>query len=68
MKALDDPETSKAISASTAEFKAFAVTQRPTFVIRSEIENTAIFSGIYRAEPILAAIDAMVADETAYSQ
>ena len=66
--ALDDPETSKNISASTAEFNAFAVTQRPTFVIRSEIEDTAIFSGIYRAEPILAAIDAMIADENAYSQ
>jgi predicted DsbA family dithiol-disulfide isomerase len=66
--ALDDPETSSTISASTAEFNAFAVTQRPTFVIRSEIEDTAIFSGIYRAEPILAAIDAMIADENAYAQ
>jgi len=66
--ALDDPETSKNISASTAEFNAFAVTQRPTFVIRSEIEDTAIFSGIYRAEPILAALDAMIADENAYRQ
>jgi hypothetical protein len=55
-------------SESTAEFNAFAVTQRPTFVIRSEIEDTAIFSGIYRAEPILAAIGAMIADENAYSQ
>ena len=66
--ALDDPETSKAISASTAEFNAFAVNQRPTFVIRSEIEDTAVFSGIYRAEPILAALDAMIADENAYSR
>jgi predicted DsbA family dithiol-disulfide isomerase len=66
--ALDDPETSKAISASTSEFNAFAVTQRPTFVIQSEIDDTAIFSGIYRAEPILAAIDAMIADENAYRQ
>ena len=66
--ALDDPETSKTISASTAEFNSFAVTQRPTFVIRSEIEDTAILSGIYRAEPILAAIDAMMANENAYAQ
>lgn len=66
--ALDDPVTSRSISASTAEFHSFAVNQRPTFVVRSEIEDTTIFSGIYRAEPILAAIDAMIADENAYAR
>lgn len=67
-RAVDDPATSQSIAVSTAEFSSFAVNQRPTFVIRSEIEDTAIFSGIYRAEPILAAIDAMIGDENVYEQ
>ncbi|MGA8657292.1 MAG: DsbA family protein [Chthoniobacterales bacterium] len=67
-RAVDDPATSRSISASTAEFNSFPVNQRPTFVIRSKIEDTAIFSGIYRAEPVLAALDAMIADENAYAE
>jgi hypothetical protein len=41
---------------------------RAAFVIRSGIEDTAIFSGIYRSEPLIAAIDAMIADEDAYAR
>jgi len=45
-----------------------AVKLRAAFVIRSGIEDTAIFSGIYRSEPLIAAIDAMIADEDAYAR
>lgn len=52
--------------ASTAEFHALQGTQRPTFVIDSEIGDRAIFSGIAVLPPLAAAIDAMLEDLTAY--
>jgi predicted DsbA family dithiol-disulfide isomerase len=65
---IDDPETVAEIKASTAEFNAYKINQRPSFVIRSRIEDTVIFSGLYRVEPVIAAIDAMIADEEAYAR
>jgi predicted DsbA family dithiol-disulfide isomerase len=53
--------------ASTAEFHALQVTQRPTFVVDSEIGDRAIFSGFARVEPIAATIDAMLEDLAAYA-
>lgn len=64
--AVNDPATIAEIRASTSEFNAYGLNQRPTFVIRSEIEDTVIFSGLYRVEPLTAAIDAMIGDEDAY--
>ena len=52
--------------ASTAEFHALQVTQRPTFVIESEIGDRAIFSGIATLPPLVVAIDAMLEDLAAY--
>ena len=60
------PEVEARARASTAEFHAFQVTQRPTFVIDSEIGDRAIFSGFAKLEPIAATIDAMLDDLTAY--
>jgi predicted DsbA family dithiol-disulfide isomerase len=51
---------------STAEFHALQVTQRPTFVIESEIGDRAIFSGFAKVEPLVAALDAMLDDAVAY--
>lgn len=51
---------------TTAEFNALQVTQRPTFLLENSIGDRAVFSGIVRAAPIAAAIDAMLADEAAY--
>ena len=48
--------------ATTAEFHALQVTQRPTFVVDSEIGDRAIFSGFAKLEPIAATIDAMLDD------
>lgn len=52
--------------ASTAEFHALQVTQRPTFVIESEIGDRAIFSGIVALQPLVATIDAMLEDLATY--
>jgi predicted DsbA family dithiol-disulfide isomerase len=52
--------------ASTAEFHALQVTQRPTFTIESEIGDRAIFSGIATLPPLVATIEAMLEDLAAY--
>jgi predicted DsbA family dithiol-disulfide isomerase len=65
---LNDPATNEEIRATTAEFNRLNLNQRPTFVIRSAIDDTAIFSGLYRPEPILSALAAMIADEDSYER
>jgi predicted DsbA family dithiol-disulfide isomerase len=52
--------------ATTAEFHALQVTQRPTFVIDSEIGDRAVFSGIAILPPLVTTIDAMLEDLAAY--
>jgi predicted DsbA family dithiol-disulfide isomerase len=54
------------VRASTAEFHALKVTQRPTFVIDSEIGDRAVLSGFATLPPLAAAIDAMLDDAAAY--
>jgi len=61
------PEVEKAIRKTTAEFHALQVTQRPTFVLDSSIADRVIFSGVWRLDPLVAAIEAMLADLTAYA-
>lgn len=53
--------------ATTAEFHALQVTQRPAFLIENSIGDRALFSGVARAEPLAAAIDALLSDEAAYA-
>ncbi|MFN2474990.1 MAG: DsbA family protein [Chthoniobacterales bacterium] len=60
------PEIETRIRASTADFHAMQVNQRPTFVVDSTIGDRAVFSGFAKAEPISAAIDAMLEDLVAY--
>ena len=52
--------------ATTAEFHALQVTQRPTFVIDSEIGDRAVFCGIAILPPLVTTIDAMLEDLAAY--
>ncbi len=59
-------EIEKRIRATTAEFHAMQVTQRPTFVIDSEIGDRAIFSGFAKLEPIATTLDSMLDDISAY--
>jgi predicted DsbA family dithiol-disulfide isomerase len=61
------PEIEKRVRASTAQFHALQVTQRPTFVLESNIGDRAVFSGCWRAEPLIAAIETMLADAAAYA-
>ena len=67
-RAVDDEKTLNTIKASTAEFNLLRVNQRPTFLLRSAIEDTALLSGIYRPEPVFSAIEAMISDEDAYER
>jgi predicted DsbA family dithiol-disulfide isomerase len=55
------------VDASTADFFAHQISQRPAFVLTDAIGDKAIFSGLVRLEPLVATIDAMLADTTAYA-
>ena len=55
------------VDASTAEFLAHRIGQRPAFILEDDIGDKAVFSGIVRAEPIAATIDAMLSDTAAYA-
>lgn len=59
-------EIEKRVRATTASFHALQVTQRPTFVMESSIGDRAVFSGFWRLGPLVAAVDAMLADAAAY--
>ncbi|HWZ93596.1 MAG TPA: DsbA family protein [Opitutaceae bacterium] len=61
------PEIEARVRASTAEFHALQVTQRPAFVLEDPIGDRAVFSGLATAAPLIAAIDAMLADTAAYA-
>jgi predicted DsbA family dithiol-disulfide isomerase len=61
------PEIEKRVRASTAEFHALQVTQRPTFVIDTEIGDRAVFSGVVKLEPLTATLDSMLDDAIVYA-
>ena len=63
----ESPEVAARIAASTAEFFAHQIDQRPAFVLTSGIGDKAVFSGLAKPEPLAAAIEAMLADEAAYA-
>ena len=60
-------EIEERVRASTAEFHALQVTQRPTFVIGTEIGDRAVFSGVVKLEPLTATLDSMLDDAAAYA-
>ncbi|PWT79914.1 MAG: disulfide bond formation protein DsbA [Acidobacteria bacterium] len=61
------PEIEKRIRASTAEFHALQVTQRPAFVIDTEIGDRAVFSGVVKLEPLASTLDSMLDDAAIYA-
>jgi predicted DsbA family dithiol-disulfide isomerase len=61
------PVVEKRVRASSAEFRAIQITQRPAFVIDTEIGDRAIFSGVVKLEPLAATIDSMLDDAAAYA-
>lgn len=61
------PEIEKGVRASTAEFHALQITQRPAFLIDTEIGDRAVFSGVVKLEPLTATLDSMLDDAAAYA-
>jgi predicted DsbA family dithiol-disulfide isomerase len=61
------PEVEARARATTAEFHALQVNQRPTFLLENRIGDRAVFSGLATAAPLAAAIDAMLNDAAAYA-
>jgi predicted DsbA family dithiol-disulfide isomerase len=61
------PAMEERIRASTDEFYALKVTQRPTFVLDSPIGDRAVFSGFARAAPLIATVESMLEDLIAYA-
>lgn len=61
------PAIENRVRASTEEFHALQITQRPAFVIDTEIGDRAIFSGVVKLEPLTATIDSMLDDAAAYA-
>jgi predicted DsbA family dithiol-disulfide isomerase len=55
------------VRAETADFHLLQVTQRPTFVLDTEIGDRAVFSGFARLPPLTCALDAMLDDADAYT-
>jgi len=61
------PEIEGRARATTREFHALQVNQRPTFLLENSIGDRAVFSGLAVAAPLAAAIDAMLDDAAAYA-
>jgi predicted DsbA family dithiol-disulfide isomerase len=61
------PEIEQRVRASTAEFHALQINQRPAFVIDTEIRDRAVFSGVVKLEPLTATLDSMLDDAAAYA-
>lgn len=67
LEAARSPAIEKRLRKSTAEFHAMQITQRPTFVVDTEIGDRAIFSGVVRLEPIAETIESMLDDLDFYA-
>ena len=67
LKKARSSEIEKRVRTATAQFHALQVTQRPTFVLESNIGDRVVLSGLATAAPIAAAIDAMLDDAAAYA-
>ena len=55
------------VDASTAEFFAPQIPQRPAFVLTTAVGDQAVFSGLARFAPLVATIDTMLAAPAAYA-
>ena len=60
------PEIERRVRSATAAFHALQVTQRPAFVLDSNIGDRAVLSGFWRLDPLVAAVESMLADAAAY--
>ena len=67
VNAARSPGVEKRVRAATAEFHALQVRQRPTFLLENNIGDRVVMSGLYKAAPLIAAIDALLDDAAAYA-
>lgn len=65
--AAESPAVKARVDASTAEFHAHRINQRPAFILGDPIGDKAIFSGLVKLEPLAATIEAMLSDSAAYA-
>ena len=63
----ESAEVRARVEASTREFFAHQITQRPAFVLEDAIGDKAVFSGLVQIAPLASTIDAMLADTAAYA-
>jgi predicted DsbA family dithiol-disulfide isomerase len=63
----ESPDVRARVDASTQEFFAQQISQRPAFVIEDPIGDKAVFSGLVRIEPLATTIEAMLSDTSAYA-
>jgi predicted DsbA family dithiol-disulfide isomerase len=63
----ESSEVRARVNASTAEFHAHQINQRPAFILQDAIGDKAVFSGLVRLEPLVATINAMLSDTAAYA-
>lgn len=61
------PSVEARARATTAEFHSLQVSQRPTFVVESNIGDKVVLSGLWTSAPIIAAIESMRSDAAAYA-
>jgi len=61
------PAIESKVRKDTADFHALQVTQRPTFVIDSEIGDRAVFSGFAKAAPVAETLESMLDDAEGYT-
>lgn len=63
---MESAQTEETLRNAGREFDSYRIDQRPAFVVRSEIGDAAVLSGIYRFEPLKACLEAMIRDEDRY--
>jgi len=59
-------EVETRVRSATKAFHALQVTMRPTFVLDSDIGDRVVFSGVWRLDPLVAALESMLTDAAAY--
>ncbi len=55
------------VNASTQRFFDHQLSQRPSFLLESDIGDKAVFSGTWMVDPLIAALDAMLEDHARYT-
>ena len=55
------------VAASTQRFFDHQLSQRPSFIVESDIGDKAIFSGLWKSAPLIASLENMLEDQARYS-